>query len=66
MSNYQITYKHNGKLIEYYHIQINSKLLAVKDYINLLFKAKTDNISELTFWKNNKDYTATINKFLNN
>lgn len=66
MSNYQITYKCNGILIEYYHIQINSKLLAVKDYINLLFKVKTDNISELTFWKNNKDYTATINKFLNN
>ena len=58
-TTWKITYTENGQQ----HEEIfYAKLAAVKAYINTI--GKSVNICELAIYKNDVDYTATVNKFL--
>ena len=44
--------------------QCFNKKEMVKEYINLLGSPQQENISDLKIFKNDNDYTGTLNKFL--
>lgn len=41
-----------------------SKKTMVKEYLDIMNKPLTEDISSLKIWKNDTDYTSTLNKFL--
>jgi len=60
-STWKVTYKQNGKEKG---SQCFNKKEMVREYINILDRPQQDNISELKIFKDDKDYTETLNKFL--
>ena len=60
-TQWKITYKQNGKENVNYS---ESKLTIIEEYLSILREPFTENISELKVWKNDIDYTYTLNKFL--
>lgn len=41
-----------------------SKRAAIHEYLDIMDRPFSRNISDLKFWKNNTDYTSTLNRFL--
>ena len=59
---WKVTYIQNGK--EKGSCCFNKKTM-IKEYLDILDKPFTEDISSLKIWKNDTDYTITLNKFLN-
>jgi len=60
---WRITYKQKGKEFDY---GCFSKKEMIIEYLKLLEQPYENDISELKIWKNDIDYTATLNRFLMN
>jgi len=59
---YKLTYtRQDGSTVEQIE---SSKMQAVRHYLNLL-DSNPEEISSLKVWKNETEYTGTLNKFLN-
>lgn len=58
---WKITYIQNG---EEHSFGCNNKKAMVHEYLNILDGSPNDGISNLKFWKDDTEYTATLNKFL--
>lgn len=58
---WKVTYIQNGKEKG---TSCFSKKTMVKEYLDILEKPFTENISSLKIWKNDTEYTGTLNKFL--
>jgi hypothetical protein len=61
MITWKILYKRNGKQIEQ---ACFSKQEIVREYLNVLNIPNVEGVSELKIFKNDTDYTNTLNKFL--
>ena len=61
MVYWSVIYKENGNRKAY---GCYSKKAMVKEYLRQLDRPLTDNISELKILKDERDYTATLNRFL--
>ena len=58
---WKLTYMQNGKEKG---ASCFSKKTMIKEYLDILDKPFKEDISELKIWKNDTDYTCTLNKFL--
>lgn len=58
---WSISYKENGKEKKY---GCFSKMQMIREYLQQLQRPFTDNISDLKIWKDDTDYTTTLNRFL--
>ena len=58
---WKITYKYKGKERG---ICCMSKKTMIKEYLDIMENPFIENISELKIWKNDIDYTETLNRFL--
>lgn len=61
MIYWSVTYKERGKEHSY---GCFSKMEMIAEYLRQLHRPFTDNISELRIFKNETDYTTTLNCFL--
>lgn len=61
MTYWSVIYKENGKRTA---CGCYSKKEMIKEYLRQLDRPFTDNISELKILKDERDYTATLNRFL--
>ena len=60
-TEWKITYKENGKEKQ---LVCYSKKAIVHEYLDILDEPFTRGICELKVFKNGKDYTPTLNRFL--
>ncbi|OQA46791.1 MAG: hypothetical protein BWY46_01972 [Firmicutes bacterium ADurb.Bin300] len=58
---WKITYIQNG---EEHSFKCDNKMRMVHKYLDILDGSPDDGISSLKIWKDDTDYTATLNKFL--
>lgn len=58
---WKVTYKYKGKER---NTSCMSKKTMIKEYLDILDKPFTEDISSLKIWKNDTDYTETLNRFL--
>ena len=58
---WKVTYKQNGQ--EKGTFCLDKKTM-IKEYLDILEMPFTEGISDLKIFKNNTDYTSTLNRFL--
>ena len=63
MHKWEITYKQNGNIKG---CNCFSKKTIIKEYLRIMDLPLTENISDLKVFKDDVDYTATLNRFLMN